>query len=122
MRQWPSSQYTLVKRSFFTRGTGHVQLDNYVSALKGVYSSIRLCSLNPSMGGAGTGLAVNVDVANGTFWTARKSYFLPTIFSNSIMLTTLPSQRIFIKQLEISALPSVIVRELTLRSVILFFQ
>ena len=72
MRQWPASQYTLIKRSFYTRGTGYVQLDNYVSALKGVYSSIRLCSLSPSMGSIGTGLAVNVDVANGTFWTAQE--------------------------------------------------
>jgi eukaryotic translation initiation factor 2C len=74
MRQWPASQYTLIKRSFFTKGTGYTHLDNYVSALKGVYSSIRLCSLQPSMGGIGTGLAVNVDVANGTFWTARKLF------------------------------------------------
>lgn len=74
MRQWPSMQYKLIKRSFFTRGTGFVQLDNYVSALKGVYSSIRLCSLAPSTGGKGSGLAVNVDVANGTFWSARKFY------------------------------------------------
>jgi eukaryotic translation initiation factor 2C len=83
MRQWPSTQYTPIKRSFFTKGTGYTQLDNYVSALKGVYSSIRLCSLQPSMGGVGTGLAVNVDVANGTFWTARKSSMsqsLPKIY------------------------------------------
>jgi eukaryotic translation initiation factor 2C len=40
--------------------------------MRGVYSSIRLCELTPSMGnGPGTGLALNVDVANGTFWTSQ---------------------------------------------------
>jgi eukaryotic translation initiation factor 2C len=46
-------------------------LDNVVEAMRGVYSSIRLCEINPSIGGAGTGLALNVDVANGTFWTSQ---------------------------------------------------
>lgn len=61
----------MIKRSFFTRGARYENLDNYVVALKGVYSSIRLCSPKPSLGGSGTGLAINVDVANGTFWTSQ---------------------------------------------------
>lgn len=39
--------------------------------MRGVYSSIRLCEVNPSVGGPSTGLALNVDVANGTFWTSQ---------------------------------------------------
>ncbi|QSZ31114.1 hypothetical protein DSL72_000677 [Monilinia vaccinii-corymbosi] len=38
--------------------------------MKGVYSSIRLCNHLPE-GKAISGLAVNVDVANGTFWTSQ---------------------------------------------------
>jgi len=86
MRQWPSEQYSMIKRSFFSRGETSFQLDNCIVALKGVYSSIRLCDVSPklllsalanclkpksSIGGTSTGLAVNVDVANGTFWAAQ---------------------------------------------------
>ncbi|CZS95190.1 related to argonaute like post-transcriptional gene silencing protein QDE-2 [Rhynchosporium agropyri] len=71
MRQGPSEQYTMIKRSFFSRGTTSHQLDNVVVAMKGVYTSIRLCSPNSSVGPPGTGLALNVDVANGTFWAAQ---------------------------------------------------
>ncbi|KAH7370050.1 Piwi domain-containing protein [Rhexocercosporidium sp. MPI-PUGE-AT-0058] len=71
MRQGPSEQYTMMKRSFFSRGTTSHQLDNVVVAMKGVYTSIRLCSPVSSLGAAGTGLALNVDVANGTFWAAQ---------------------------------------------------
>ncbi|KAG4436130.1 hypothetical protein IFR05_008373, partial [Cadophora sp. M221] len=67
----PSEQYTMIKRSFFSRGTTSHQLDNVVVAMKGVYTSIRLCSPQSSLGAVGTGLALNVDVANGTFWAAQ---------------------------------------------------
>lgn len=46
MRQGPSEQYTMIKRSFFSRGTTSHQLDNVVVAMKGVYTSIRLCSVS----------------------------------------------------------------------------
>jgi eukaryotic translation initiation factor 2C len=71
MRQWPSEQYTTIKRSFFASTAQRTPLDNVVEAMRGVYSSIRLCELTPSVGGLGTGLALNVDVANGTFWTSQ---------------------------------------------------
>ncbi|KAH6682517.1 Piwi domain-containing protein [Halenospora varia] len=71
IRQGPSEKYTCLKRSFFTKGITQQPLDNVIVAMKGVYSSIRLCSLKPSVGGTSTGLALNVDVANGTFWTAQ---------------------------------------------------
>ena len=71
VRQSPSEQYTAIKRSFFAQGGQRHALDNVVEAMRGVYSSIRLCELNPSMGGPATGLALNVDVANGTFWASQ---------------------------------------------------
>lgn len=47
MRQGPSEQYTMIKRNFFARGAATVALDNVVVAMKGVYSSIRLCNVSP---------------------------------------------------------------------------
>jgi eukaryotic translation initiation factor 2C len=46
MRQWPSQAYTLIKRSFYTKGNVATPLDNVVVAMKGVYSSIRLCNVS----------------------------------------------------------------------------
>ena len=40
-------------------------LDDTIQAMKGVYASMRLTQNS----GNGTGLSVNVDVANGTFWS-----------------------------------------------------
>jgi eukaryotic translation initiation factor 2C len=71
VRQHPSEQYTTVKRSFFAQGGQRHPLDNVIEAMRGVYSSIRLCELNPSISGPSTGLALNVDVANGTFWASQ---------------------------------------------------
>jgi eukaryotic translation initiation factor 2C len=90
MRQGPSEIYTMIKRSFFSRGNVSNSLDNVVVAMKGVYTSIRLCDVSlaaifhlcislliypqpkASMGTPSTGLALNVDVANGTFWAAQE--------------------------------------------------
>lgn len=41
-----------------------------MEAQKGVYSSMRLNDPKGSFGDS-TGLAINVDVANGTFWTQQ---------------------------------------------------
>ncbi|KAG0647251.1 RNA interference pathway ago1 [Hyphodiscus hymeniophilus] len=71
IRQGPSEKYTTIKRSFYAPGGQRHPLDNVVEAMRGVYSSVRLCELNPSVGGPGTGLALNVDAANGTFWTSQ---------------------------------------------------
>lgn len=48
MRQGPSETYTSIKRSFFARGKQRVALDNVVEAMKGVYTSIRLCDVSYS--------------------------------------------------------------------------
>ncbi len=87
MRMMPSQHYTEIKRSFFHHGLKRTSLDGCVEAMKGVYSSMRLCqvcaitiqhssdfltvSQLPGSFGNSTGLAVNVDVANGTFWIAQ---------------------------------------------------
>jgi eukaryotic translation initiation factor 2C len=70
MRQMPSQHYTEIKRSFYHHGLKRTALDGCVEAMKGVYSSMRLCQIPGSFGNS-TGLAVNVDVANGTFWIAQ---------------------------------------------------
>ncbi len=54
-------RYTQIKRSFFARGEDRFNLGKGIEAFKGVYQSIRACQ--------GGRLGVNVDVANGTFWT-----------------------------------------------------
>ncbi len=62
LRQTPSQRYVQIKRSFFAHGGTRYLLGGGVEAWKGVYASIR-----PVFNGR-PGLAVNVDVANGTFW------------------------------------------------------
>jgi hypothetical protein len=46
MRQLPSENYTMIKRSFFSRGNMSQQLDDCITALKGCYASMRLCSVS----------------------------------------------------------------------------
>lgn len=70
MRQGPSEHFNQIKRSFFSPGSTMKKLDDLIYAMKGVYTSMRTCPI-PSSGLPGTGMAVNVDVANGTFWTSQ---------------------------------------------------
>ncbi|TKA22357.1 hypothetical protein B0A50_08176 [Salinomyces thailandicus] len=66
LREWPSKNFTQIKRSFYPKSQTPFALSGGVIATKGVYSSMRIVH-----GGQGqpARLAVNVDVANGTFWT-----------------------------------------------------
>lgn len=68
LRQWPSQHMTAIKRNFYSdTAQGRPLLDGHVLEVhKGIYASIRL-SHNIAQGG--TGLALNVDVANTVFWT-----------------------------------------------------
>ncbi|KAI6846917.1 Piwi-domain-containing protein [Hortaea werneckii] len=66
LREYPSMKYTQIKRSFFARGERRFSLGGGIEAFKGVYSSMRIVSGGPSQK---PHLAVNVDVANGTFWS-----------------------------------------------------
>jgi len=66
MRETPSKSLTAIKRNFFARGEKRFVLGFGAEAFKGVYASIRM--VNAGLGVPAT-LSVNVDVANGTFWT-----------------------------------------------------
>ena len=65
LREYPSVQYTQIKRSYFARGQSRVSLGACIEAFKGVYQSLRIVH-GP---GGKARLSVNIDVANGTFWT-----------------------------------------------------
>ncbi|KAF2087202.1 Piwi-domain-containing protein [Saccharata proteae CBS 121410] len=65
MREWPGQRLTQIKKSFFRHGQKRSVLGGAVEAFKGVFSSIKIVAsaqCKPS-------LSVNVDVANGTFFT-----------------------------------------------------
>ena len=64
LRMWPSSVYTKIKRNFFSQPQQRFNLGEGVEAYHGVYQSIR-----PVHWPTGPRLSVNVDVANGVFWT-----------------------------------------------------
>ncbi|KAK5173091.1 Protein argonaute [Saxophila tyrrhenica] len=66
LRETPRNNFTAIKRSFFARGEKRFDLGNAVEAFKGVFSSMRIYHAGLNKGR----LAINVDVANGTFWTA----------------------------------------------------
>lgn len=68
MRQTPSARYTQIKKSFFSRGQDRFLLGGGIEAFKGVFASMRAVhTLENNIPKAR--LSVNVDVANGTFWT-----------------------------------------------------
>ena len=66
LREYPSLKYTTIKQSFFARGQQRFSLGSAVEAFKGVYSSMRIVHTGPGNKGR---LSINIDVANGTFWT-----------------------------------------------------
>ncbi|RAR09531.1 Piwi-domain-containing protein [Stemphylium lycopersici] len=68
MREWPSQQYTQIKKSFFQRGEQRFDLGGGVEAFKGVFASLRPVLDNKF----NKSLSVNVDVANGTFWRTQE--------------------------------------------------
>lgn len=65
LREYPSQNFSAIKRSFFSKGEKRFELGGGVEAFKGVYQSLRIAH-----GPAGAQLTVNVDVANGTFFSA----------------------------------------------------
>jgi eukaryotic translation initiation factor 2C len=68
MREWPSQQYTQIKKSFFQRGEQRFDLGGGVEAFKGVFASLRPVLDDKFQ----KSLSVNVDVANGTFWRSQE--------------------------------------------------
>lgn len=80
MREWPSSQYSSIKRSFFARGEHRTLLGQGVEAFKGVYASLRMVHIGE---GKEPGLSVNVDVANTTFWTETRLHITSMQIANA---------------------------------------
>ncbi|KAK1917141.1 hypothetical protein P3342_011986 [Pyrenophora teres f. teres] len=68
LREWPSQQYTQIKKSFFQRGEQRFDLGGGVEAFKGVFASFRPVLDDKFQ----KSLSINVDVANGTFWRAQE--------------------------------------------------
>lgn len=65
LRFTPSQRYTAIRRAFFKHGflPERYNLGGGVEAFKGVYQSLRVA--HPGR------LSINLDVANGTFWTCQ---------------------------------------------------
>ncbi|TID14019.1 Piwi-domain-containing protein [Venturia nashicola] len=65
IREQPSQKFTQIKKSFFADGQARFSLGNGIEAFKGVFASMRMVNTM-----TGPQLSINVDVANGTFFTA----------------------------------------------------
>ncbi|KAI9685409.1 MAG: hypothetical protein M1822_004540 [Bathelium mastoideum] len=71
LREWPSTKYNKIKRNFFSRPQNRFMIGEGVEAFHGVYASMRpVHSIDQ-----GAQLSVNVDVANGTFWTEAPVHY-----------------------------------------------
>ncbi|KAK8017428.1 hypothetical protein PG993_013754, partial [Apiospora rasikravindrae] len=66
LRQYPGETQISIKRNFYSKQDNPMRLDSYTDVRKGTYSAFRLSETNNSS--KGSGLAVNVDVANTAFW------------------------------------------------------
>ncbi|KAI0475142.1 eukaryotic translation initiation factor [Xylariaceae sp. FL0804] len=65
VRQYPSENLLSIRRNFYAKKYPEAALGRYIVARKGFYSAIRL---SESIKSGGTGLSLNVDVANTAFW------------------------------------------------------
>ncbi|KAI4249574.1 MAG: hypothetical protein L6R42_008924, partial [Xanthoria sp. 1 TBL-2021] len=64
IRQWPSKQHTIIKRSYFNQGFCKKRdLGGGVEVMSGIYQSIRMAE--------GSHLVANVDVSRTAFWNFR---------------------------------------------------
>jgi eukaryotic translation initiation factor 2C len=81
LREWPSSQYTAIKRNFFQHGEKRSDLGGGIEAFKGVYQTMRIVH------GGGTQvparLSVILDVANGTFWSQGRLLDTAVVICNA---------------------------------------
>ncbi|KAK6855717.1 Protein argonaute [Apiospora arundinis] len=66
LRQYPSENMIAIKRNFYNRQDNPMRLDTYTDVRKGTYSAFRLGEMSNLS--SGSGLGVNVDVANTAFW------------------------------------------------------
>ncbi|KIH89067.1 eukaryotic translation initiation factor [Sporothrix brasiliensis 5110] len=65
LRQKPSQSMTAIRRNFYHPQSPKRDLDGTIYAAKGIYAAFRL---SESVRTGGSGLGINVDVANTTFW------------------------------------------------------
>ncbi|KAI1333450.1 Piwi domain-containing protein [Xylariaceae sp. FL0016] len=65
MREWPSERLLSIRRNWYENKLGQT-LSMYSNVRKGYYSAIRL---GESIKTGGSGLSINVDVANTVFWS-----------------------------------------------------
>ncbi len=69
LREKPSKDMVAIKRNFYSRDSATMKFEwGGVEAAKGIYMAFRL---SDTVKQGGTGLAVNVDVANTAFWTSQ---------------------------------------------------
>ena len=66
LREQPRQKYTAIKRSFFAATDKRTPLAPGIEHMPGVYQSIRIAHQSSGL----HCMTINVDVANGTFWTA----------------------------------------------------
>lgn len=78
LREYPSKNFTAIKRSFFQRGESRFDLGNGVEAFKGAYQTLRMV-----LGSQGPTLSINLDVANGTFFNHTQLHILAQKMVNS---------------------------------------
>ncbi|OAA54541.1 eukaryotic translation initiation factor [Niveomyces insectorum RCEF 264] len=69
LRQKPSLYMTAIRRNFYHPDAPKRDLDKTVYAAKGIYAAFRL---SESIRSGGSGLGINVDVANTTFWKDQR--------------------------------------------------
>ncbi|KAK0611550.1 Piwi domain-containing protein [Immersiella caudata] len=69
LRQGPSENFKLIKRTLFNQESDSQRLGPFVEAVKGIYSAIRMTE---SVRSGGLGLGINVDVSNQSFWIGQR--------------------------------------------------
>lgn len=80
IRKLPSENMISIKRNFYDKNAPKRQLLDetyrHIEAIKGIYASIRT---NSSIRFGGTGLSINVDVANTAFWYCNRNFLDLTV-------------------------------------------
>jgi eukaryotic translation initiation factor 2C len=80
LREWPSSQYTAIKRNFFQHGETRYDLGGGIEAFKGVYQTMRIVHGGTQIPAR---LSVILDVANGTFWSQGRLLNTAVVICNA---------------------------------------
>jgi eukaryotic translation initiation factor 2C len=68
IRETPAKQMQAIKRLFFPANSRRGDLSNCIEVIQGMYASIRM---NQSIKEGGSGLGINVNIANCAFWLSQ---------------------------------------------------